>query len=163
MPKRTSDIADLEQGTSKSQAVGQETARPGQVDDEMGEFEDRWEDEIESEEEIEEIERDAGDDDDVDGDMGEFVSREEQSESWTTLQQHMPSGGTWTGPRLTVYRVPPRAGRRGGGRDRKTTRDVPPRRQVGRGRTIGPRSIGLPRPSLLILRLALPLVRCLAR
>jgi ribosome assembly protein RRB1 len=71
MPKRTSDIADLEQGTSKSQAVGQETARPGRIDDEMGEFEDRWEDEIESEEEIEEIERDAAEDEDGEADMGE--------------------------------------------------------------------------------------------
>jgi hypothetical protein len=68
MPKRTSDIADLEAGASKSQATGQETARPQEVDEEMGEFEDRFEDEIESEEEIEEIQRDAGDDDD---DVGE--------------------------------------------------------------------------------------------
>jgi hypothetical protein len=60
MPKRTSDIADLEAGASKSQATGQETARPQEVDEGMGEFEDRFEDDIESEEEIEEIERDAG-------------------------------------------------------------------------------------------------------
>jgi len=71
MPKRTSDLADLEQGTSKSQAVGQETARPGQENDEMGEFEDVYEDEIESEEEIEEIQRDAGEDEDGDEDVGE--------------------------------------------------------------------------------------------
>lgn len=65
MPKRTSDIADLEVGASKSQATGQETARPQEdIDEGMGEFEDRFEDDIESEEEIEEIERDAGDDDD---------------------------------------------------------------------------------------------------
>ena len=73
MPKRTSDIADLEQGTSKSQAVGQQTARAGAQDDEMGEFEDRWEDDIESEEEIEEIQRDAAEDEDGDvaGDIGQ--------------------------------------------------------------------------------------------
>jgi ribosome assembly protein RRB1 len=67
MPKRTSDIADLEVGASKSQATGQETARPQEVDEGMGEFEDRFEDDIESEEEIEEIERDAGEDEDDDG------------------------------------------------------------------------------------------------
>jgi ribosome assembly protein RRB1 len=71
MPKRTSDLADLEQGISKSQAVGQETARPGQDVEEMGEVEDAYEDEIESEEEIEEIERDAGEDDDGEEDVGE--------------------------------------------------------------------------------------------
>jgi ribosome assembly protein RRB1 len=70
MPKRTSDVADFEQGTSKAQATGQETARPIQEDEEMGEFEDRYEDEIESEEEIEEIQRDAGEDQD-DEDVGE--------------------------------------------------------------------------------------------
>jgi len=66
MPKRTSDIADLEVGASKSQATGQETARPQDVDEGMGEFEDRFEDDIESEEEIEEIQRDAGEDEDDD-------------------------------------------------------------------------------------------------
>jgi ribosome assembly protein RRB1 len=74
MPKRTSDVADLEQGASKAQDVGQSTARPIQEegDEGMGEFEDRFEDDIESEEEIEEIERDAGEDDD---DVGEWFSR----------------------------------------------------------------------------------------
>ena len=66
MPKRTSDIADLEAGASKSQATGQETARPQEIDEGMGEFEDRFEDDIESEEEIEEIQRDAGEDEDDD-------------------------------------------------------------------------------------------------
>jgi ribosome assembly protein RRB1 len=65
MPKRTSDIADLEVGASKSQATGQETARPQEVDEGMGEFEDRFEDDIE------EIERDAGEDEDDDG-VGEY-------------------------------------------------------------------------------------------
>jgi ribosome assembly protein RRB1 len=53
MPKRTSEAADLNGG--KSAAIGQETARPATTveDDEMGEFEDKWEDEIESEEEME--------------------------------------------------------------------------------------------------------------
>jgi ribosome assembly protein RRB1 len=75
MPKRTSDVADLEQGASKAQDVGQSTARPIQEegDEGMGEFEDRFEDDIESEEEIEEIERDAGEDDD---DVGECFLRE---------------------------------------------------------------------------------------
>lgn len=81
MPKRTSDLADIEQGTSKSQATGQETARPGVTeDDEMGEFEDRYEDEIESEEEIEEIQRDAGEDDDEDDEDVEFHPAPEDEE-----------------------------------------------------------------------------------
>ena len=53
MPKRTSEAAELPAG--KSAAVGQDTARAAIVEDEeMGEFEDRWEDEIESEHEAEE-------------------------------------------------------------------------------------------------------------
>lgn len=44
--KRTSDAADL---PNKAADRGQETARPTQEDDEMGEFEDAWEDEIEEE------------------------------------------------------------------------------------------------------------------
>ena len=73
MPKRTSDVADLAQGASKAQDVGQDTARPIQEegDEGMGEFEDRFEDDIESEEEIEEIQRDAGEDDD--DDVGEQI------------------------------------------------------------------------------------------
>ena len=49
MPKRTSDAAELRD--AKSAAVGQATARGPAVDEEMGEFEDRWEDDVESEEE----------------------------------------------------------------------------------------------------------------
>lgn len=49
MGKRTSEAADLP--VSKAAATGQETARNPAIDEEMGEFEDRWEDEIESEEE----------------------------------------------------------------------------------------------------------------
>lgn len=49
MGKRTSEAADLR--VSKAAATGQETARNPAIDEEMGEFEDRWEDEIESEEE----------------------------------------------------------------------------------------------------------------
>ena len=54
MSKRKSDVADLTNGSSKARDVGQNTARPdaSASDDEMGEFEDRWEDEIESEEEV---------------------------------------------------------------------------------------------------------------
>ncbi|EKD03703.1 ribosome biogenesis-related protein [Trichosporon asahii var. asahii CBS 8904] len=44
--KRTSDAAEL---PNKAADRGQDTARPIQEDDEMGEFEDRWEDEIEEE------------------------------------------------------------------------------------------------------------------
>lgn len=72
MPKRTSEAAELP--TSKSAATGQETARPAThvEDDEMGEFEDRWEDEVESEHEFE-----AG----VDGEDGED---EDEGESRST-------------------------------------------------------------------------------
>lgn len=49
MGKRTLEAADI--AVSKAAATGQETARNPAIDDEMGEFEDRWEDEIESEQE----------------------------------------------------------------------------------------------------------------
>lgn len=63
MPKRTSEVADLPAG--KSADVGQDTARAAIVeDDEMGEFEDRWEDEIESEHEVEAGEGEGEGDDD---------------------------------------------------------------------------------------------------
>lgn len=57
MGKRTSEAAGLP--VAKAAATGQETARNPAVDEEMGEFEDRWEDEIESEEEIVENDADA--------------------------------------------------------------------------------------------------------
>lgn len=44
--KRTSDAAEL---PNKAADRGQDTARAIQEDDEMGEFEDRWEDELEEE------------------------------------------------------------------------------------------------------------------
>ena len=60
MPKRTSDVAALP--NNKAAAVGQSTARPAEVEDEeMGEFEDRWEDEIE-EEEVYDAQDENGDD-----------------------------------------------------------------------------------------------------
>jgi ribosome assembly protein RRB1 len=66
MPKRTSDAADFEGGVSKSAARGQETARAADNGDtEMGEFEDRWEDDIESDGEV--VEAGEGGDDDEDG------------------------------------------------------------------------------------------------
>ncbi|KAK8861511.1 hypothetical protein IAR55_002332 [Kwoniella newhampshirensis] len=63
MAKRTSEAADLP--PPKSTAKGQGTARPpaaAGVDEEMGEFEDRWEDEIESEEEVMDAEAEGEDD-----------------------------------------------------------------------------------------------------
>lgn len=60
MPKRTSDAAELPNG--KSAANGQETARAPVVEEEMGDFEDRWEDDVESEEEVDaEAEAEDGD------------------------------------------------------------------------------------------------------
>lgn len=102
MPKRTSDLADLEQGTSKSQAVGQETARPEIEDDEMGEFEDRFEDDIESEEEIEEIQRDAAEDEDgdIEGDIGESMTR---------TRTGCPGLHQWSSRADTLTRIPPRS------------------------------------------------------
>lgn len=44
--KRTSEAADL---PNKAADRGQETARIAEEDEEMGEFEDRWEDEVEEE------------------------------------------------------------------------------------------------------------------
>ncbi|ORY27442.1 putative ribosome biogenesis-related protein [Naematelia encephala] len=73
MPKRTSDAAEL--SVSKSAATGQETARAAAVedDDEMGEFEDRWEDEVEEEVVVEgDAEEDENDD--------EFTPAQEDSE-----------------------------------------------------------------------------------
>ncbi|EIW66795.1 hypothetical protein TREMEDRAFT_65197 [Tremella mesenterica DSM 1558] len=58
MAKRTSDAAGSE-SNGKVQDRGQGIPREGQkVDDEMGEFEDRWEDDIESEEDMQEGEND---------------------------------------------------------------------------------------------------------
>ncbi|OWZ75207.1 ribosome assembly protein RRB1 [Cryptococcus neoformans Bt85] len=71
MGKRTSEAAGLP--VAKAAATGQETARNPAVDEEMGEFEDRWEDEIESEEEIVENDADAEGDD-------EFTPAQEDSE-----------------------------------------------------------------------------------
>ena len=50
MPKRTAEA--IESVSSKAAATGQDTARQPAADDEMGAFEDRWEDEVESEEEV---------------------------------------------------------------------------------------------------------------
>ncbi|OCF34735.1 ribosome assembly protein RRB1 [Kwoniella heveanensis CBS 569] len=75
MAKRTSEAADMP--PPKSAAKGQETARPQaavQVDEEMGEFEDRWEDEYESEGEV----VDAGAEDDEEGD-DDFTPAQEDS------------------------------------------------------------------------------------
>jgi ribosome assembly protein RRB1 len=71
MPKRTSDVADLTSGSAKSTARGQETARAPAVDGdaEMGEFEDRWEDDIESDGEV----VDAGPAEDDEEDGGELL------------------------------------------------------------------------------------------
>lgn len=74
MPKRSSEAAELAQTGAKSQDVGQNTARAETVneDDEMGEFEDRWEDELESDGEVVDAGEDQdGDDDDV-GECKEF-------------------------------------------------------------------------------------------
>ncbi|WVQ64841.1 uncharacterized protein L199_003010 [Kwoniella botswanensis] len=63
MAKRTSEAADLP--TPKSAAKGQETARSPavqDVDEEMGEFEDKWEDEYESEGEVVDAEAEGDDD-----------------------------------------------------------------------------------------------------
>jgi ribosome assembly protein RRB1 len=69
MPKRTSDAAELP--VAKAGATGQATARPDAVEDEeMGEFEDRWEDEVESEEEV--VANGANDNED--GEDGELIS-----------------------------------------------------------------------------------------
>ncbi|WWC68698.1 uncharacterized protein I206_102632 [Kwoniella pini CBS 10737] len=62
MAKRTSDAADLP--PPKSTAKGQGTARPPIVDEEMGEFEDKWEDEYESEGEVIDAEAEAEGDED---------------------------------------------------------------------------------------------------
>jgi ribosome assembly protein RRB1 len=69
MPKRTSDAAELPDAKMAAFAVGgQKPARIGE-DDEMGEFEDRWEDDIESEVE-EEIVGDGAEEDGDDEDVG---------------------------------------------------------------------------------------------
>lgn len=69
MPKRTSEAADLPH--SKAAATGQDTARPATIEDEgMGEFEDQYEDEIESEEEVVE-----GGEDGEEGEDGEWSER----------------------------------------------------------------------------------------
>ena len=61
MSKRTSDAVDLPAG--KIQANGKAQNRV-QEDDDMGEFEDRWEDDIESEDEVvDAAEGEEGDDD----------------------------------------------------------------------------------------------------
>jgi ribosome assembly protein RRB1 len=69
MPKRTSEAAELPSG--KAAALGQATARPEaalvEEDEGMGEFEDRWEDEVESDGEV--IDANAGGDED--GEDGE--------------------------------------------------------------------------------------------
>ena len=59
MPKRTSDGADLPAG--KIQANGNGHHKRVTEDDEMGEFEDRWEDELESEDEVVDAEEDGDD------------------------------------------------------------------------------------------------------
>ncbi|ODN97421.1 ribosome assembly protein RRB1 [Cryptococcus wingfieldii CBS 7118] len=81
MGKRTSEAADLPQ--AKSAATGQQTARKAEtVEEGMGEFEDRWEDEIESEEEV--IDAEAEDNE-------EFTPAQEDTEpAPAPLQTYLP-------------------------------------------------------------------------
>jgi ribosome assembly protein RRB1 len=66
MPKRTSDAADIAPTSSKAQDVGQSNARETVAEDEeMGEFEDRWEDELESDGEVVDAGEDREDEDDI--------------------------------------------------------------------------------------------------
>jgi ribosome assembly protein RRB1 len=76
MSKRTSDAADLPHAKLAATGAGQMLPpRVPDVDEGMGEFEDRWEDDIESEDEAEEVVVDAAEHEEEegeDGDVGEF-------------------------------------------------------------------------------------------
>jgi hypothetical protein len=62
MPKRTSEAADLSHKVAKSEQWGGREARVAGEDADMGEFEDKWEDDIESDGEV--VEADEGEADD---------------------------------------------------------------------------------------------------
>ena len=135
MPKRTSEAAELPAG--KSAAIGQETARPVTVEDEdMGEFEDRWEDEVESEHEYEAP-----------------AEGEEEDDDGRSIYNHgalLTSRGVHTRTRGLATRC---AGQT----------DLSTRSQVGRRGSPRCRQFRVPSSPFPLIRLALSLLRCAPR
>lgn len=151
MPKRTSDVADLPQAKQVANGQPQASRIHAGADVEMGEFEDRWEDDIESDDGVEEEIVDAAEAEGEDGDdVGESPSRDSEVMIYCRRKDRVAQ--------LTATcRVHPCA------RGRRTTstnpRDVPTRYQTRRRRAACSGSISLPRPPLPLIRMALPLIR----